>query len=108
MFRHPDGDPLTRNPHLVIYAFRQSGITGNRIGPEQCLPHPPGPRRDDESGPTAGTLAFEPNPGYWLGSRDESFKFFKPYDHAIDAVRRALPEARVGGPGSSKSSRIAS
>lgn len=37
----------------------------------------------------------EPNIGYWRGSRDE---FFKLHDHAIRAVRRAIPEAKVGGP----------
>ncbi len=37
----------------------------------------------------------EPNIGYWRGTREE---FFKLHDHAIDAVRRALPTARVGGP----------
>lgn len=37
----------------------------------------------------------EPNIGYWRGSRDE---FFKLHDHAIRAVRRALPDAKVGGP----------
>ena len=37
----------------------------------------------------------EPNIGYWRGSREE---FFKLHDHAINAVRRALPEAKVGGP----------
>ena len=37
----------------------------------------------------------EPNIPYWQGTRDE---FFKLHDHAIDAVRRALPTARVGGP----------
>jgi len=37
----------------------------------------------------------EPNIGYWRGSRDE---FFKTHDHAIHGVRRALPEAKVGGP----------
>ena len=33
--------------------------------------------------------------GYWRGTPEE---FFKLHDHAIDAVRRALPTARVGGP----------
>lgn len=33
--------------------------------------------------------------GYWGGTRDE---FFKLHDHTIAAVRRALPDARVGGP----------
>lgn len=37
----------------------------------------------------------EPNIGYWRGSREE---FFKLHDHAIRAVRRAIPEAKVGGP----------
>jgi len=37
----------------------------------------------------------EPNIGYWQGSREE---FFRLHDLAVDAVRRALPTARVGGP----------
>lgn len=37
----------------------------------------------------------EPNIGYWRGTREE---FFKLHDYSIDAVRRALPGARVGGP----------
>ena len=37
----------------------------------------------------------EPNIGYWRGSREE---FFRLHDHAIKAVRRAIPEAKVGGP----------
>jgi xylan 1,4-beta-xylosidase len=37
----------------------------------------------------------EPNIGYWRGTRDE---FFKLHDHAIKAVRRAIPGAKVGGP----------
>jgi xylan 1,4-beta-xylosidase len=37
----------------------------------------------------------EPNIGYWRGSRDE---YFKLHDYSVDAVRRALPTARVGGP----------
>jgi xylan 1,4-beta-xylosidase len=37
----------------------------------------------------------EANIGYWQGTRDE---FLKLHDYAIDAVRRALPTARVGGP----------
>ena len=37
----------------------------------------------------------EPNIGYWRGTRQE---FFKLHDYAIDAVRRALPTAKVGGP----------
>ncbi|MBI5692333.1 MAG: beta-xylosidase [Verrucomicrobia bacterium] len=37
----------------------------------------------------------EPNIGYWKGTPEE---FRRLHDFAIDAVRRALPTARVGGP----------
>ncbi len=37
----------------------------------------------------------EANIGYWRGTPEE---FYKLHDYAIDAVRRALPDARVGGP----------
>ena len=37
----------------------------------------------------------EPNVPYWKGTREE---FFKLHDHAIRAVRRAIPDAKVGGP----------
>jgi xylan 1,4-beta-xylosidase len=37
----------------------------------------------------------EPDIGYWQGTPEE---YHKLYDHAVDAVKRALPEARVGGP----------
>ena len=37
----------------------------------------------------------EANIAYWQGTPQE---FFKLHDYAIDAVRRALPDARVGGP----------
>jgi xylan 1,4-beta-xylosidase len=37
----------------------------------------------------------EPNIGYWKGTPDE---FRKLHDNAVDAVRRAIPNARVGGP----------
>jgi xylan 1,4-beta-xylosidase len=37
----------------------------------------------------------EPNIGYWRGTPEE---FHKLHDYAVDAVRRALPTARVGGP----------
>lgn len=37
----------------------------------------------------------EPNIGYWHGTAEE---YDKLYDYSVDAVRRALPEARVGGP----------
>ncbi len=37
----------------------------------------------------------EPNIGYWRGTMEE---YFKLYDYTADAVRRALPTARIGGP----------
>jgi xylan 1,4-beta-xylosidase len=39
----------------------------------------------------------EANIGYWQGTPGE---FFRLHDDAVDAVRRALPEAKVGGPDS--------
>lgn len=37
----------------------------------------------------------EPNIGYWQGTQEE---YFELYDYAADAVKRALPAARIGGP----------
>ena len=37
----------------------------------------------------------EPDIGYWQGTPEE---YHRLYDHAVHAVRRALPGARVGGP----------
>lgn len=37
----------------------------------------------------------EPNIGYWKGTQEE---FYKLYDYSVDAVRRALPTAKIGGP----------
>jgi xylan 1,4-beta-xylosidase len=37
----------------------------------------------------------EPNIGYWKGTPQE---FFKLYDYTADAVKRALPTAKMGGP----------
>ncbi|MBI4606979.1 MAG: beta-xylosidase, partial [Planctomycetes bacterium] len=37
----------------------------------------------------------EPNIGYWRGTPQELHRL---HDHAVDAVRRALPGAKVGGP----------
>ena len=39
----------------------------------------------------------EPDIDYWKGTGEE---FFKLYDFTVDAVLRALPEARIGGPDS--------
>ncbi len=39
----------------------------------------------------------EPNIGYWKGTPEE---YHKLYDYSVDAVKRALPTARVGGPDS--------
>jgi len=37
----------------------------------------------------------EPDIGYWQGTPEE---YFKLYDYTADAVKRALPAARIGGP----------
>jgi xylan 1,4-beta-xylosidase len=37
----------------------------------------------------------EPDIGYWQGSQEE---YFKLYDFAADGLKRACPEARIGGP----------
>lgn len=37
----------------------------------------------------------EPDIGYWQGTPEE---YFKLYDYAADGLKRALPEARIGGP----------
>jgi xylan 1,4-beta-xylosidase len=37
----------------------------------------------------------EPDIGYWQGTPEE---YHRLYDYAVDAVKRALPGARVGGP----------
>ena len=37
----------------------------------------------------------EPNISYWRGTQEE---FFKLYDHSVAGVRRALPDAKIGGP----------
>ncbi len=39
----------------------------------------------------------EPNISYWKGTPEE---YHKLYDYSVDAVKRALPTARVGGPDS--------
>jgi xylan 1,4-beta-xylosidase len=39
----------------------------------------------------------EPDIAYWKGTPEE---YFKLYDFSVDAVLRALPEARIGGPDS--------
>ena len=39
----------------------------------------------------------EPNISYWHGTPDE---YDKLYDYTADAVKRALPTANIGGPGS--------
>jgi xylan 1,4-beta-xylosidase len=39
----------------------------------------------------------EPDIGYWKGTPEE---YFKLYDYSVDAVLRAFPAARIGGPDS--------
>ena len=43
----------------------------------------------------------EPDIGYWQGKPEE---YNQLYDYAVDAVKRALPTARVGGPGTTNPS----
>jgi len=43
----------------------------------------------------------EPDIGYWQGKPGE---YDQLYDYAVDAVKRALPSARVGGPGTTNPS----
>lgn len=38
----------------------------------------------------------EPDIGYWAGTHEE---YCKLYDYSADAVKRALPAAKIGGPG---------
>jgi xylan 1,4-beta-xylosidase len=43
----------------------------------------------------------EPDIGYWQGKPEE---YDELYDYSVDAVKRALPTARVGGPGTTNPS----
>lgn len=47
----------------------------------------------------------EPNIAYWQGTREE---YFKLYDYTADAVKRALPTARIGGPNTAPAGNAAS
>jgi xylan 1,4-beta-xylosidase len=49
----------------------------------------------DEAASWYWELWNEPNIGYWQGT---SAEYCKLYDYTVDAVRRALPAAKVGGP----------
>lgn len=37
----------------------------------------------------------EPNIAYWRGTQEE---YYKLYDYTVEAIKKVLPEARVGGP----------
>ena len=52
---------------------------------------------DDEVKTWLWEVWNEPDIDYWKGTPEE---YFKLYDFSVDAVLRALPEARVGGPDS--------
>jgi len=52
---------------------------------------------DDEVKTWLWEVWNEPDIGYWQGTPEEYFKF---YDFSVDAVLRAFPEARLGGPDS--------
>jgi xylan 1,4-beta-xylosidase len=50
---------------------------------------------DDEVRTWLWEVWNEPDIGYWKGTREE---YFRLYDVSVEAVLRALPDARVGGP----------
>jgi xylan 1,4-beta-xylosidase len=50
---------------------------------------------DDEVKTWLWEVWNEPDIGYWKGTPDE---YFKLYDFSVDAVLRAFPGARIGGP----------
>ena len=50
---------------------------------------------DDEVKTWLWEVWNEPDIGYWKGTPEE---YFKLYDFSVDAVLRAFPEARIGGP----------
>lgn len=50
---------------------------------------------DDEVKTWMWEVWNEPDIGYWQGTREE---YFKLYDVSVEAILRALPQARVGGP----------
>ena len=50
---------------------------------------------DDEVKDWLWEVWNEPDIGYWQGTHEE---FFKLYDYSADAVLRALPGAKIGGP----------
>lgn len=52
---------------------------------------------DDEVKDWLWEVWNEPDIAYWQGTAEE---YFKLYDFSVDAIVRALPEARVGGPDS--------
>ena len=52
---------------------------------------------DDELRDWLWEVWNEPDIGYWQGTPEE---FFKLYDYSVDAVLRAWPDAKIGGPDS--------
>jgi xylan 1,4-beta-xylosidase len=50
---------------------------------------------EEEVGSWLWEVWNEPNIGYWKGTEEE---YWMIYDYAADAVKRALPSARIGGP----------
>jgi xylan 1,4-beta-xylosidase len=63
----------------------------------QFVHHLCGRYGDEETKTWLWEVWNEPDIGYWKGPREE---YFKLYDVTVEAVLRALPAARIGGPDS--------
>lgn len=99
---------LSTNPEPYRHAFPQGPIyTGWAYPPRdyqkwaevvfQFVHHLRGRYGDSELKSWLWEVWNEPDIDYWQGTPEE---YFKLYDFSVDAVLRALPGARVGGPDS--------
>ena len=99
---------LSTNPEPYRHAFPQGPIyTGWAYPPRdyqkwaevvfQFVHHLRGRYGDSEVKSWLWEVWNEPDIDYWQGTPEE---YFKLYDFSVDAVLRALPGARVGGPDS--------
>jgi xylan 1,4-beta-xylosidase len=99
-------EALSTNPHPYRHSFPQGSIfTGWAYPPTdyqkwaelvfQFVQHLRQKYGDAEVKTWLWEVWNEPDIEYWKGTPQE---FFKLYDYSVDAVRRALPGAQVGGP----------
>jgi xylan 1,4-beta-xylosidase len=98
-------EALSRNPANYRHAWPDSLFTGWTYPPTdygkweelvyQWAKHCVEKYGAEEVGTWWWQTWNEPNIGYWNGTPEE---FLRLNDHAMAAVRRALPTARVGGP----------